>query len=175
MLRNSVKIAFCGLSIAIVAGCSSTQPLLLKSRSVHKFDNIKINAEPYSEYRIRRIVENTLPLYIERHDRYRINIELTERDLSAVYTEKQVTKEQLRIAAKIEIYDEQYNLIATMLTDAFSTYEVCDDLPFSVLASKKQAKDSVLTELANAIVLTISEVLKQHQIKNNNFKLIKDS
>ncbi len=163
MLRNSFKIAFCGLTILlVVGGCSSTRPLLTESPSAKqlKHNNIKIKADPYVEYKIRCTIEKMLPFYIKNIENYMINIDINENSSSVVYTERQVAKEQLRISAKIEIYDKNYNKIQDKLVDAFSTYEVCDDLPFSVLASKKQARNSILNELANSIALAISSVLK---------------
>lgn len=164
MFRNNLKIAFCGLiilSVFLVGGCSSTRPLLIENSSNERFyNNINIKSDPYAEYRIRSIIEKSLPFYVSNIEKYMINIDVKENSSSVVYTERQVAKEQLRISAKIEIYDKNYNKLSDKLVDAFSTYEVCDDLPFSVLASKKQARDSILNELANSIVLAVASVLK---------------
>lgn len=160
MLRNYFKITICGLISILLAGCSETTSLLSNSGNFKgKFD-ISIKSEPYEKYRIMGIINRTLPLYVKDLKLYKINIEIKGQTSSAVYTERQVTKEQLCMAAKIQIYDKYYNELGERLVDAFSTYETCDNLPFSVLASKKQAHNAVLDELANSIVLAIVSITK---------------
>ena len=83
---------------------------------------------------------------------------IKENSSSAVYTQKQVAKEQLRMVASIVVYDREYNELGSRLVDAFSTYEVCDDLPYSVLASKNQAWNTVSQELANSIVMAVVSI-----------------
>ncbi len=160
MLRNCFKIAICGLISLLLLGCSETTPLLTNANSIKGSFDINIKAKPYEKYRVMGIIERTLPLYIKDLSLYKINIEIKGQTSSAVYTERQVTKEQLRMAAKIQVYDKSYNELGEKLVDAFSTYETCDNLPFSVLASKKQAQNAVLDELANSIVLAIVSVIK---------------
>lgn len=160
MLRNSLKIALCGLTILILCACTNNKPLLVHSPQKARFSNIKIKADPYLEYLICGKINDALPLYIEHPENYLINITISEKSSSAVYTQEQVAKEQLRVVALIEIYDRQYNAIGSKLVDAFSTYEVCDDIPFSVLSSKKQARSTVAQELANAIVFAIRSLIK---------------
>ncbi len=160
MLRNCFKIAICGLISLLLLGCSETTPLLTNANSIKGNFDISIKAEPYEKYRVMGIVERNLPLYIKDLSLYKINIEIKGQTSSAVYTERQVTKEQLRMTAKIQVYDKCYNELGEKLVDAFSTYETCDNLPFSVLASKKQAQNAILDELANSIVLAIVSVIK---------------
>lgn len=161
MLRNSLKIAFCGLIALLFQGCSETRSLLTKEQNyASKFD-INIKAEPYEKYRILGIIERSLPLYVKDLSLYKINIEIKDQVASAVYTERQVTKKQLRMAARVQVLDKQYNQLGEKLVDAFSTYEVSDDLPFSVLSSKKQAQNAVMDELANSVVLAIAAIIKQ--------------
>lgn len=109
------------------------------------------------------IIERELPLYVENLQLYKINIDIKGQRSSAVYTERQVTKEQLRMAAKIQVHDKSYNELGERLVDAFSTYETCDNLPFSVLASKKQAVNAVLDELGNSIVFAIVSIIKSYK------------
>jgi hypothetical protein len=161
MLRSSVKIALCGLicTLALV-GCSSTRPLLPGKTSNQNSANIKIKADPYVEYKIRGVIEKSMLLYSINPNKYNINIEIKEYTASVVYTEKQVAKEQARIVAKIEVYDIDYNKLADKNVEAFTTYEVCDELPHAVQASRKQATNTVLDELAYSITMAIMSVLK---------------
>ena len=167
MLRNNYKSSFYRLIIlfgAILSACSETRSLLGNPGRVQNSSlDLKIKADPYEEYRIRGIVEKQLPLYVADISMYKIDIEVKGQTASAVYTERQVTKEQIRMAAKITISDKHHNQLSEQVVDAFSTYEVCDDLPFSVLASKKQARDTVLNELANAIILSVSASVKSNK------------
>ena len=161
MLRNCFKIAICGIISLLLQGCFETTPLLGPfGNAKGKFD-ISIKAEePYEKYRLTGRIERMLPLCVKDLHLYKINIEVRGQTASAVYTERQVTKEQLRMAAKIEVYDKAYSKIGEKLVDAFSTYETCDNLPFSVFAAKKQAKNAVLDELANSISLAIVSIVK---------------
>lgn len=164
MLRNYFKIAICGLISILLLGCSETTSLLNNSSNIKgKFD-ISIKSEPHEKYRILGIIEQTLPLYIKDLTLYKINIEIKGQTSSAVYTERQVTKEQLHMAAKIQVYDKYYNELGEKLVDVFSTYETCDNLPFSVLASKKQSQNAVLDELANSIIFAIVAIIKSYKL-----------
>lgn len=164
MLRNCLKVALCGLIGLSINGCTSTRPLLSvvdrSGRSVESAD-VKIKAEPIVEYQISRVIARTLSNYIQNPQDYIITIKVTEHSSSALYTQKQVAKEQLRMAASINIYDKDYNEIGSKLVDAFSTYEVCDELPFSVSSSKTQARNTVTQELANSIVFAIVSIIKE--------------
>jgi hypothetical protein len=162
MLRDRVKGALSGLiavAAAITTSCTDIRPLLSNQRhgSYKEYRNVRIKGEPYYEYRIRGVLESVLPAYPMNLDNYRVNIELIENKSSVVYTEKQIAKKQLKIAAKVTVYDVNYNLISSKNVDSYSTYEVSDDLPYSDLASKKQATDVVLDDLAHSIVLVIIE------------------
>lgn len=163
MLRNCLKVALCGLIGLSIHGCTSTRPLLpvvdRSGQSVESAD-VKIKAEPIVEYQISQVIARTLSNYVQNPQDYIITIKVTEHSSSALYTQKQVAKEQLRMAASINVYDKDYNEIGSKLVDAFSTYEVCDELPFSVLSSKTQARNTVTQELANSIVFAIVSIIK---------------
>ena len=163
MLRNCIKIAICGLVSLYLSGCSETTTLLCSSYENKSNFDISIKSESYEKYRIMGIIERELPLYVENLQLYKINIDIKGQRSSAVYTERQVTKEQLRMAAKIQVHDKSYNELGERLVDAFSTYETCDNLPFSVLASKKQAVNAVLDELGNSIVFAIVSIIKSYK------------
>lgn len=164
MLRNCLKVALCGLIGLSINGCTSTRPLLSvvdrSGQSVESAD-VKIKAEPIVEYQISQVIARTLSNYVQNPQDYIITIKVTEHSSSALYTQKQVAKEQLRMAASINVYDKDYNEIGSKLVDAFSTYEVCDELPFSVLSSKTQARNTVTQELANSIVFAIVSIIKE--------------
>jgi hypothetical protein len=143
-------------SYLVLVGCEDIRPILTKtSQTRARYVNVKIKGDPYYEYRIRGIIERTLPSYHIKIDDYRISIELSETKSSVVYTTKQIAKDQIKVTASVTIHDKNFNPIATKKVDSYSTYEVCDDLPYADQASKKQATDSVLEDLANAIVLII--------------------
>ncbi|MDR0942410.1 MAG: hypothetical protein LBM19_02210 [Holosporales bacterium] len=163
MLRNSLKVAICGLIILATGGCSNTRLLLGNSRSLDNQGSydIKIKADPYAEYKIRNIIEKSLPLYGVDLKNYKITIVIVEKNSSVAYTEKEVAKEQVRIAAEIEIYDKEYNKLSEKCLDTFSTYEVCDTLPYSDLASRKQAINAMLNDLGNAITLAIVSEMRK--------------
>lgn len=163
MLRNSVKIKICGLIAVLLSACSNTSSLLNNTKETESKFDLSIKSEPYEKYRIQGIIERCLPLYIRDASQYKINIELNSHDSPAVYTERQVTKGQLRIAAKVRVYDKSYNELGERLVDSFSTYETCDDLPFSVLASKTQAKNAVIDELGNSIALSIVSIIQSRK------------
>ena len=159
MLRNSLQIALCGLSVLLfVSGCTSTRPLLTGDNVGVQaiLPNLKIKADQYVEYIVRRRIEKELPLYVKNIRDYNINITISEHYSDSVFTERQVTKEQVRMAARVEIFDKDYDEVASRLLDSFSTYEVCDDMPFSVAASRKQARRSVMENLAQSITLAIT-------------------
>ncbi|MDR3224213.1 MAG: hypothetical protein LBT03_01325 [Holosporales bacterium] len=157
MLRNNFKISLCGLipCVVFLDGCSDTRPLIGKEAQAQKSNSIKIIADPYVEYKIRDTLETSLCSYEICIDDYRIYITINENDSSVVFTERQVAKEQLRMTAKVELCDKDYNKLAEKSVDTYSTYEVCDDIPYSALASRKQAIDAVLYELGNSITLVI--------------------
>jgi hypothetical protein len=147
----------------LTTGCTGIRPLLgdMQQNSPDAtYKNIKIIGDPYHEYRLRCVIEATLPSYPVNIDAHKISIELVEDKSSVVYTEKQVAKEQLKIAAKITICDLNYTVVSSKKVDAYSTFEVRDDLPYSDLASKKQTTDIVLNELAHSIVLAIVAGIK---------------
>lgn len=164
MLRNCLKVALCGLIGLSINGCTSTRPLLSVvdrgGQSVVESADVKIKAEPIVEYQISEVIARTLFNYVQNPQDYIITVKVTEHSSSALYTQKQVAKEQLRMAASINVYDKDYNEIGSKLVDAFSTYEVCDELPFSVLSSKTQARNTVTQELANSIVFAIVSIIK---------------
>lgn len=158
MLRNSLKITLCGLIILCLCGCSSTRPLLVSDHQNVSLDNVKIKADPAIEYRVSGIIKRLLPHYVKDPENYVINITVKETSSSAVYTRKEVAKEQLRMAALIEVYDKEYNEIGSRVIDSFATYEVCDELPFSVLSSQTQARNTVADSLAESVVLAIKNI-----------------
>jgi hypothetical protein len=150
----------------VLFGCSSTRILLSGGETSNGSARIRIKSDPYAEYRIRGAIEKSLALYSTNLNRCNINIEIKENTASVVYTEKQVAKEQARIIAKIEIYDENYNKLAAKSVEAFSTYEVCDEFPHAVLASRRQATNTVLDELAHSITMVIVSVLREKKLGN---------
>ena len=158
MLRDSLKGAICGLIVIALCGCSSTRPLLDSRHEELSLCNVKIKADPRVEYQISGIINRLLPHYVKNPKDYFIAVTIKESSSSAVYTQRQVAKEQLRMAASVVVYDREYNELGSRLVDSFSTYEVCDDLPYSVLASKNQAWNTVSQELANSIVMAVVSI-----------------
>lgn len=166
MLRDSLKIAFCGLAF-ILGGCGESTHFLVSFApcSVKPWmeSNIRIKTnDPYVEYKVREVLENSLVGYGRQLENYIINIQIYEKSESAIYTEKQVAKEQIRMWTKVEIFDKYYNRISEKVIDSFSTYDVCDEQPFAALSSKNQVRDSVVIDLANSIFLVILESLTFH-------------
>jgi hypothetical protein len=66
----------------------------------------------------------------------------------------------MKITATVKVYDKNYRHIATKKLDSYSTYEVCDDLPYSGLASRRQAIDAILDDLAHSIIFAIISSIK---------------
>lgn len=166
MLPNSLKITICGLiAVIFISGCSSTKPLLGEDsvESGHILKTIKIKADPYYEYRIRNIIENSLKSYLCDVSRYNINIEIKKSKSAVAYSQSAVLKEQKRIAAKIEIYDISYNKLFEKTLDSFSTYEVSDDFPYSGIASQRSTTRFMLEDLGNSISLSIVEFIKDRK------------
>ena len=161
MLRNSIQSAICGLVIPCVVACSSTHPLLSEQTSPGGKAEVKIKATPYVEYRFLGMLSPLLEKYIPRVERYLITIEITEQSSSAVYTAKGVVKDQLRMIAKIEVYDKEHNSIGTKLLDTYATYEVSDELPSSGMSSKQNAINAVIKELAHSSVLAIRAIIER--------------
>ena len=159
MLRNSLKIAFCGIISILLAACTATHPILVSGAQNTSLKNVKIKAEPKIEYRISGVVKRLLPHYVKDPNNYIINITVKESSSSAIYTQKEVAKEQLRMAALVEVYDKEYDKIGSRLVDSFSTYEVCDEMPFSVLASQTQARNAIADSLAESIITTIKNII----------------
>lgn len=159
MLRNSVQSALCGLIIPCVVACSSTHPLLSDKISQRGKAEVKIKATPYVEYRFLGALRPMLDKYIPDGERYLITIEITEQSSSAVYTAKEVVKDQMRMIAKVDVYDGEHNSIGTKLLDTYTTYEVSDELPSSGISSKQNAMNSVIDELACSSVLAIRAIL----------------
>ncbi|MDR1365116.1 MAG: hypothetical protein LBJ42_00835, partial [Holosporales bacterium] len=59
------------------------------------------------------------------------------------------------------IYDPNYVKIAEKRLDTFSTYDVCDTLPYADLASKRQASAAAINDLSNSVAMAIVAVLRQ--------------
>lgn len=164
MLPNSLKITICGLiAIIFISGCSSTKTLLGDSVEGGQIKCIKFKADPYYEYKIRNIVEGALRSYSCDTSKYNMNIEIKETSSVSSYSEQSVLKEQKRIAAKIEIYDINYNKLFEKTLDSFSTYEVSDDFPYSGISAQKSATGFMLEDLGNNISIAIVEFIQHNQ------------
>jgi hypothetical protein len=133
-------------------------PLLGNNPSNPNLD-IQIKAEPDTEYLMSRVLNRGLPYYVHTNDLLHIQVETKEHESAAVYTERQVAKNQLRLEANVRVLDKDYTELGSRKVDSFTTYEVCDDMPFSVVSAKKQARTSVTNDLANSIVLAIHNIL----------------
>ena len=161
MLRKSIQSAICGLVIPCVVACSSTHPLLSEQTSPGGKAEVKIKATPYVEYRFLGVLRPMLDKYIPDSERYLITVEITEQSSSAVYSAKEVVKDQVRMIEKIEVFDKEQNSIGSKVLDTYTTYEVSDELPSSGMSSKQNAMNSVIDELANASVLAIRAIIER--------------
>lgn len=159
MLRDSLQIALCGLIVLNVTACTSVRPLIV-CRSEHaELRNLHIKADPYVEYRFAGELRRILPQYIIDSDKYVITIEVNENTSSAIYTQKEVAKEQIRMTSHIAVYDSFYNHLGSKQLDTYSTYEVCDEMPYSIITAKKHARDTATQELAQASVLAVKAII----------------
>ena len=152
MLRNSVQIALCGL-VALTA-CTSTRPLLTQGKVKGISANIKIKAEPDVVYKFSGMLSKLQNEYLNNNE-FVVTIEIKEQTSSAIYTATETTKDQIRMTAKIDVYDKGYTHKATEILDTYSTYEIADELPFSAMSSKNNARETVIQELAHATALAI--------------------
>ena len=157
MLRNSVQIALCGL-VALTA-CTSTHPLLIRDKAGGVFENIKIKAEPDVSYKFNGTLSRLIDEYVTTNE-FIVTIEIKEQTSSALYTATETTKDPIRMIAKIDVYDKGYTHKATKVLDAYSTYEIADELPSSAISSKNNAKDAVMQELAHATALAIKAMIE---------------
>lgn len=121
--------------------------------------NLHIKADPYVEYRFLGALQRLLLIYMPASTQYEITIEIKEHESSAIYTQKEIAKEQIRMTAHIDVYDSYYNHIGSKMLDTYSTYEACDEVPHSVTTAKLQARDTVIHELAQASALAIKAVI----------------
>lgn len=164
MLRNSAKKPLCGLAILLITGCSNVSPLIdngdTETNNYCKLSNIKINSDPYYEYKIKSSISKILSPYKKKLSRYKIKIDIKEESGTEAYTEKEVVKEQKRIIAHIKISDSKHNEIFSNKVDSFASYEVNDSAPFASISSEKQATDSMLIDLSNNISMVILSFLK---------------
>lgn len=163
MLRNSSKIQVCGLIALILSGCSSFSPLMVEGAGhsdFHKILNIKINADPYYEYRIRSVLSVALAPYSQILSRYVVKIEIKEDSGAMAYSEKEVLKEQKRLICHLKIFDQKYNEVFQTNVDSFASYEVRDNAPFTSMSSEKQTTDLLLNDLSNNTALVIIAFLR---------------
>ena len=159
MLRNSLQGAFCGLIFFCVTACTSTKPLFSAGGVEGTYNNVRIKADPFVQYRFSDVLNHTLPHYVPNLMKYIITINITESSLPAMYTSEQVAKDQMRIVAYIEVYDKEYTNIGSKTLDSLTTYEVGDDLPHTINLTRNQARISAINDLANASALAIREIV----------------
>ncbi|MDR1609734.1 MAG: hypothetical protein LBR78_02685 [Holosporales bacterium] len=169
MLRNYLKIAVAGLTL-VVSGCQDTRCLL--GETDRQFSDaadykIKIKAEPYVEHIMSRTIERTLTSY-GINGTYAINVTVEKHEAPVAFTEKEVAKEQIRLIAKIELYDSDYTKLAERKLDTFSTYDVCDTLPYADLASRRQANMAVINNLSESVAMAIVSALKDAKQSKNH-------
>jgi hypothetical protein len=145
-----------------VSGCQDTKCLLGEEDKQHLEDmnyKIKIKAEPRVERIMNRTIERTLTSY-GISNTYIINVTVEKHEAPVVFTEKEVAKEQIRLTAKIEIYSSDYTKLAERRLDTFSTYDICDALPYADLASRRQANVAVINNLSESVAMAIVSVLR---------------
>jgi hypothetical protein len=121
---------------------------------------MKIKAEPYVEHIMSHTIERALLGY-GIGGTYVINVTVEKHEAPVAFTEKEVAKEQIRLTAKVEIYDSDYNRLAERRLDTFSTYDVCDTLPYADLASRRQANVAVINNLSESVAMAIVAVLRR--------------
>ncbi len=159
MLRNSLQIAFGGLVALNLSACTNVKPLIVDETGDMPLKNLHIKADPYLEYKFLGVLQRLLSNYLPDNCQHNVTIELQEHTSSAIYTQKDIAKEQIRITAHIDVYDSAYNHIGSKMLDAYSTYEACDEMPHSVASAKLQARDTVIQELAQASALAIKAII----------------
>lgn len=159
MLRDSIQIAICGLISLTVSACTAVKPVIVDRFEHTKLKHLHIKADPYIEYRFAGELNRILSGYLVGDDAYVITIEIKENTSSAIYTHKEVAKEQIRMTSHIAVYDSSYNHIGSKCLDTYSTYESCDEMPYSVVTAKSHARDSVIQELAQASALAIKAII----------------
>jgi hypothetical protein len=146
------------------SGCQDTR-FLLDSRSDQHLSEqdykIKIIAQEQSiAHTIRNVMERTLQAHSVRNDIH-VKVTLEVHESPVAFTEKEVAKEQVRLAAKVEIYDDSYTRqLAEKRVDTFVTYDVCDTLPYADLASKRQAVAAAANDLGHSIAMIVVSALK---------------
>jgi hypothetical protein len=145
-----------------LSGCQDTRCLLGNDGEQHPESmncKIKIKAEPHVEHIMSRTIERTMTSY-GISGTYVINVTVEKHEAPVAFTEKEVAKEQIRLTAKVEIYDNDYTKLAERKLDTFSTYDVCDTLPYADLASRRQANIAVINNLSESVAMAIVSVLK---------------
>ncbi len=165
MLRNCYKIAYSGLISIILVACQSTRPLLSSGPEIGHCgeDSVIIDAEPADKFLIESKLKHMLRIYGFDFNKYNIKVEIAEYTEPAAFTGKQVVKEQIRIAARVTLYDKEFTQIASKVHDSFTTYEVSDTLPYSALTSKRQTRLTVLDDLVNGTVLQVVQMVREHE------------
>ncbi|MDR0630943.1 MAG: hypothetical protein LBF70_02835 [Holosporales bacterium] len=136
-----------------MTGCSSIE-------STSKL-NITIQAIPYYQYRLKNILETSLSHIKEQLKTYKINISIKDNNETTAFSEKEIIMEGQRIAAHIEILDDQYNSLFKTALDSSSTYEVSDEFPYSGISAAKSSTDDMLTDLGRSVSLVIIAFIKK--------------
>ena len=163
MLRNSLKISICGLIASVLIGCSDTTPLLgdnVGACQCNSLDSIKIKADAYYEHVLRSRLSKILATYYDKLRNYKITVTLKEENDTAVYSDREVIKEQKRLIAHIEICDKNLKTVLEKVLDSFSTYEIKDEIPFASISSQKQVTNLLLNDISSNIGLVIIKFLK---------------
>ena len=161
MLRDSLQVAFSGLVVLSLSACTTVKPLIVKETRNAQLKNLHIKADPYLEYKFVGTFQRLLSEYLPANNKYEITIELQEHTSSAIYTQKEIAKEQIRMTAHIEVYDSAYNHIGSKMLDTYSTYDACDEMPHSVITAKLHAQDTVIQELAQASALAVKVIIAE--------------
>ena len=158
MLRNCLQVTFSGLVTISLSACTNVKPLLATEAKSTHLNKLYIKADPYVGYRFSNVFQRLVSTYLPANTQYEITIEIKEHESSAIYTQKEIAKEQIRMTAHIDVYDNFYNHIGSKMLDPYSTYEACDEMPHSVTTAKLHTRDVVIQELAQASALAIKAI-----------------
>ena len=161
MLRDSLQVTLCGLVALILSACTTVRPLIVKDTVSTQLKNLHVKADPYLEYRFVGAFQLLLSNYLPDNSQYEITIEIQEHISSAIDTQNEIAKEQIRMTAHINVYDSAYSHIGAKMLDTYSTYEACDEMPHSVTTAKLHARDAVIQELAQASALAIKAIIAE--------------